>query len=423
MRWKAVVLEYGLFLLIAIAVCSSWVGCGNQAKEQEVTKEVINKREVEEIAAPVDQPLEDYQVELLDLAFNSVSKMPIEIHIKNRSRAQQHVVETCLKMKQPARALDYAEQIENWRKNLCYAHLACHFAGQGDEKTANHYIELAKDYPEETTDWRRDRIKVTIAKAHTWLGEKQKASDMETGVEDSETGKVAGVKAMVAGEDTFNKQLEDLKAVLKIGDFSASQNALWSLTSLFDRYYENEERRSAVEKMIREEWKAVPKLVRFDLLEEMTKIALKHAGQEKAKELVDQMHYLVSSNRWSFEHQIPMVARVLKLRHKAGDVEGVREEAEAILDRYETDKKLIPKVFRAESLRPMAEAFHKMGQRELADSIYRLVIEEGANNPNSRPKSVDLSETCCSMALNKYEPDAELWARLREINEGLGDPW
>src|SRR5262245_27591540 len=65
-------------------------------------------------AAAADAPLTIDQAELLDLAMQSAAKMPLNPHIKNRSRAQEAVVDACLKLGQPARALAGIEDIANW---------------------------------------------------------------------------------------------------------------------------------------------------------------------------------------------------------------------------------------------------------------------------------------------------------------------
>lgn len=80
-------------------------------------------------------------------------------------------------------------------------------------------------------------------------------------------------------------------------------------------------------------------------------------------------------------------------------------------------------IYHAEAIRPMAEAYHAMGDTESALDIYRQAIEEGMENPNSRPRAEDLSETCLSMALNGVEPGAELLDRISQIAENLGQPW
>ena len=75
------------------------------------------------------------------------------------------------------------------------------------------------------------------------------------------------------------------------------------------------------------------------------------------------------------------------------------------------------------SLRPVAEAYMSMGDTAAAMAVYRTAVEESVVNPNSRPRALDLVATCCSLALNDVEPDAELWTRLREVDASLDHPW
>ena len=64
-----------------------------------------------------------------------------------------------------------------------------------------------------------------------------------------------------------------------------------------------------------------------------------------------------------------------------------------------------------------------MGEQAAAFRTYALAVEAGIDNPNSRPRAEDLSATCRSMALHDVRPDAQLWARIRQVSEGLGPPW
>ena len=72
---------------------------------------------------------------------------------------------------------------------------------------------------------------------------------------------------------------------------------------------------------------------------------------------------------------------------------------------------------------PIAEAYAAMGDRDTALATYRLAMDQAVINPNSRPRAEDLTMICRSMALGAVEPDAALWARMRQIHQGLGRPW
>ena len=74
-------------------------------------------------------------------------------------------------------------------------------------------------------------------------------------------------------------------------------------------------------------------------------------------------------------------------------------------------------------LRPVAEAWMALGDEAAARRTYVLALEEGAANPNARPRAQDLSATLASMARYDVRPDESMTRRIREIREGLGDPW
>ncbi|HSR88649.1 MAG TPA: hypothetical protein VLL07_06815, partial [Pontiella sp.] len=55
-------------------------------------------------------------VQMLELAFDGVSGMPLDPHIRNRARAQEKIVDAALELMQPELAARYAGEIPNWRQ-------------------------------------------------------------------------------------------------------------------------------------------------------------------------------------------------------------------------------------------------------------------------------------------------------------------
>ncbi len=380
-----------------------------------------------------------FQGTLLELAFNTASALPAFPHIKNRSRAQEEVVAACLELDQPRRALRYIEQIDNWRRGAGYADFAFYCAQHGDTAEVEHYLSLANKVAEDLArrisdtdddegvesaqDWQRDRIRVKIANTYAWLGQTQKAAQFEAGVVDSESGKVAAVKAMFIDADDFDEQIRALDGVVATGNFDRVRNALEACTQLYNRFYQDAERRSLVEEKIKASWKPVPVMVRLELLIALAGFALDHGDQVKALDLVKDAQLVMDGSRWAPEDRIPLMARLAALRHRAGDKDKARSEADAALAMFAAERKNIVDIYRAGALRPLAEAYQSMGDTAAALAVYKGAVEEGVHNPNSRPRAEDLSATCCSMALHWVEPDGSLWARLEEIHSRLGDPW
>ncbi len=372
-----------------------------------------------------DQPIADYQGRLLTIAFDSVSKMPLEPHIKNRSRAQERVVEACLELNQPVRADEYTRDIANWRKGLCYAHLAVYCARNGFDTKAKAYLDLAAPYAEQDglEKWRRDRIKVRMAQAYAVLGYVEKQKQYNTGLEESEAGKVAETRAAYLTDLSFEEEVEKLDALIATENFDAVKNALEAYGHLYNRYYSDEKRRTTIENRIKESWSPLPFFIRIDLLLSLSQYSIDHADFSKALLLLDEADIFLEEMPKYSEDTVYYMARFAKLRFLAGDIETARALADDAKSLYEQERLEIINMYRGRPLRTLAEAYQAMKDNASAMAVYKTAVEEGIENPNSRPRSQDLSATCISMAVNMIEPDDELWGRIHAINEELGQPW
>ncbi|MGA1018145.1 MAG: hypothetical protein ACO3YY_09200, partial [Phycisphaerales bacterium] len=58
-----------------------------------------------------------------------------------------------------------------------------------------------------------------------------------------------------------------------------------------------------------------------------------------------------------------------------------------------------------------------------ARAMYLRALASGMENPNARPRAIDLAATARSMAASGFQPDAELLEEMRAIRTRLGDPW
>jgi tetratricopeptide (TPR) repeat protein len=373
-----------------------------------------------------DAPLQPSQAELLTVAFEAASAMPISPHIKNRSRAQEAVVEACLELDQPRRAKQYIRQIENWRRGAAYADLAFYCVRKGARQAdVEPYLKLALEssQQEQAEDWRRDRIKTKVAKTRAYLGQAEQAARLEQGVEASESGRVAHAQAMTCPPEAFDEQMDALATTVASGQFDVVQNALQSYAELYNRFYDDAERRALVLEKIKASWQTMPFNIRINLLMQLADSALAHADQAHALELVNEARDIMNSVQWEPRFEIPLKAALAEMQSRCGDQEDARTEARQALELFDTNTKLILNIERAGMLHPIAEAYHAMGDTTAALEIYRRALEAGVENPNSRPRAEDLAATCCSMAVHAMEPDAQLMKRIGEIRDGLGNPW
>lgn len=391
--------------------------CGGGRNAQAETKAGIS-------SSVVDRPLAGYQAELLDLAFDTATSIPVNPFVKERSRQQEEVVVACIKLDQPQRASQYTKKIINWLKGSCEADLAIYYAQKGQPETAEKYLKSARTQSEIAEDWRKDRIKVKIAQFYALLGQSQQAEQFEKDVVDSEKGKVAAIKAARGGKESFDEQVKALDAMIASGNFDLQQNALESYAKLFNSFYADAGQRVMAEKKIKSGWEKMPIAIRFDMMTELTGYTLDHGDRAKSLELVNETQKFLDEYQWPQEERFPRVAKLAELRFRAGDKTKARADADGALALFNNPpKNTITDIWRAGALRPLAHAYQVMGDAKAALTVYRQVIEEGVKNPNSRPRAEDLSATCAAMAVDAVAPDAALLSRIRQIKRSLAEPW
>lgn len=396
--------------LLSVSCLVLAVGCGRA-------------EEVEATGTDGDALLAPYQADLLETAFAAASAMPLDPHIKDRSRLQEAVVATCLALEQPERAILYAAQIRDWRRGAAYVDLALFHARRRADTEVQSLLDRAADVADSEEDWRKERIRVKIAQVHALMGRAEMATRFEQGVEPAERGKVARTRARIATPDSFDEQMEALAALFATQRFDIVRNALDACAELFNRFYDDPDCRARAEDKIKASWGSLPVFVRIELLMELANASLAHADSAKALALLNEAKDLMDAARMQPESAIPLMAQLARLRFRAGDEAGARAEAERALALFDAKRDTIANIYRARALRPIAEAYCAMGDTAAAFDLYKRAVEAGMENPNSRPRAEDLVATCCSLALHAMEPDAVLASRIREIQAGLGDPW
>ncbi len=378
----------------------------------------------QKVSAPQDKPLAAFQTNLLQTAFDVATAMPVVPHIKDRSRAQEAVVTACFELSQPQRALSYIKKIGNWRKGAGYADYAFYCAKHNLTNDVPHYLKLADDISAiADQDWRRDRIKARISQAHLLLGQTDKSKEFSCNLEPSESGKAELTAAQICKDDEFDAQMDALNQLTASGDFDLVQNALKASVQLYNRFYDDETRRAAVEEKIKASWRKTPHFIRIGLLADMAGFSLDYSDQTNALRLVNEAREILDGETWPAEYQMPLAARLAALRFRCGDTDPALAEMQETLVLFNENKAEIINIDKADALVPVAEAFKTMGDSGKALDVYKQAAEASVENPNSRPRAEDLSAICLSMALNKAEPDEALWNRIREIQSNLGDPW
>lgn len=381
----------------------------------------------EAVAQPVDVPLDSYRLDLLQRAFAAVSAMPTVPHQKNRARAQEAVVQACLRLGQVRLAEQFTGRIDDWRRGVCLADLAIHAIQRGAPAAAAPLLEAANRVAEQAQAdpqaWRRDRVRARLAEAHLLLGQEAAARNFAAGVGAKDLQDFETTMARSSASAAFPDQLAAVDAVVAAGQFDPICGALQVCVELHDRYHDDEERRAALESRVLLAYTPLPPGVRLGLVMKLVASAVSHRAFDRAGRLLDRAEALLGSSRLHLEDELTEHAKIAAWRGKAGDVPRAQKALVATTARYYAEQQGIVDIYRAGVLRELAVAYARIGEPVEALRSFRAAVEAGQQNPNSRPRAEDFAATCAAMANEAIEPDAQLLARLEQIQKGLGNPW
>ena len=406
------IVRIGPILLGSLSLGFAWTisGCDN-AQDARAADSLANK------------PLAEFQVRLLDTSLEAVSLMPDFPHIKNRCRAQARVAQACIALDQPLRAASIAEGIDDWRQGTAYGELALYCAEKGFPEDSVKYAAMAREQIQAAEDWRKDRIRVLIARVYMRLKRAQDVEQHMGNLGAEASASLAITCAEMCTEAEFEQVSAQLDDMLAAKAFEGVKNALAALAVLYDRFYDNTARRDQCERQIKAAWGQMPVGNRLEVLMSLTGHSLTHDDQTKALSLVNEAEALMASATWQPRFKIPLGARLAGLRARAGEPEDAKVDLKGLEALFDENEEKIINTYQAGLLRAIAGAWHVMGDSKTALEVYRRAIEAGVKNPNSRPRADDLAQTCCAMAQDAVAPDEALWTRIQAIQKALGGPW
>lgn len=412
-------------LVVSVALLSLPLSAQSEADAQ-VEAQAVVENPLKPLA---DARLNGSRRELLNLAFQSASALPLEPHIKNRSRAQEAVIEAGLELGQAKTVRTMIDEVANWRRGACLAELAYFCATHGDAARVLPLVEAASESLAQTDDdmaqgWRRDRLRTKMARALLAIGDGDGAAKWSQGAIDAEIARLAAEAARTMTLEQARNYLEGIDRVVSTTLFEQVMGTLEIAADLYGKLYADMELRAAFEAKIKASWKLMPIGVRLSLLAKLADGATNAGDQETALRLLDEATLMLDGYEWGqMRNHVPLIALIAEGRARAGDLDGAEGEIARGLATFKAGQAATPDVFQARALRPLAEASMALGKPELATELYTLTVQVGLLNPNSRPRAEDLAATAASMATHGFEPSAELWGTLRGALDSLGTPW
>lgn len=388
-----------------------------------------------EAQAVADDPTAPFRRDLLYVAFQAASAMPPQSHEKSRCKAQEKVAIACLELGQATLAIEFGRQITDWRRGVVFADHAFWLATRGAPDEARRQLEFAERIADDRQregdqEWRRDTIRFHMARAYAALKDEQKARSIAAAIDpssgqafDAGWAATAASRADLVTADMLDRELSELDGTIASAGAGQAYNAVAVCVRLYDKFYADAEKREKIGRRVRTRDSKLPPDMYVTGLVELARVATTHRDNETAKQLLGDAREHLRNSELGLEYSLGMTPVIATVHAQAGESDAARAELTAGLEQYQAKRDTFRQTKRPEILRPFAEAYHHVGDRDQAIELYEQVIEEGMENPNSRPRAHAISETCVSMARIGFEPTAKLRLRIREIVNGLGDPW
>ena len=418
------------FVLAVAAIILSASGCAQ--KEPQSNSDAKDSTsssasgQISDSPKVADKPLKEFQVQLLEYAFDIASTPPSVPYKKLKSKIQQGVVKTCLRMDQPVRSVTFASKIENWRMGLAYADVAFYLA---ENKYPFDKVQVGLDLAEQIAKldhgqkWRNDMINTRIAQTYYILCQEEKAKSYLLDVGEKEKAAATIEQTQPDSDISLEEKLQKIELMFELKDFQVTNKALFAFTDLYNQYYDQPEKRDVILEKLNLHSEATLGSIRFKIITVLANIAIDHSDYSNATNFVDEAIDILDKYQWDLNQLIPNLAKVSEIEFLAKNPEKALIQLNESLRLYDEHENEIPDMFRAETLCPVAEVFQQMGNTDKALEIYKRAVEAGTINPNQQQCAEDISAVCCSMAEGAAEPDPELLQRLQQIIEELKKPW
>ena len=360
-------------------------------------------------------------LESLDWAFRFAAA--IRTDPKDRSRAEEAVVQELAAIGALDRAVERAGEIDDWRRGTALADLAVAFALEGRSEQARSLIDKAEAVRAGVSGWQNPRIQAHVADALAALGETDRSGTIASSLaaEDKQyIGRAAAIVAVaMAAGGQVDKGMERLAALASETDFDTTY---WRTEGYMDIARRKELPRSQRERALEAArvsalgipgWQKAQSLVEVgELLQELGETERARESVQKAEEEVA----LLSSGMTTKAALLSNVARAWARLGRRDHAERLSKEGlEIAAGAMVTEK---PALYAS-----VASGFLAAGDAAGAARVYTLALDAAEQLQNARPRALAVVAICRSLATSGAPLDGATRDRLGKVFAGLKDPW
>jgi tetratricopeptide (TPR) repeat protein len=360
--------------------------------------------------------------EALEWAFRFASA--IDPDPKDKARAQESVIRDAAAAGRLDMALDWVERVDGWRQAVLFADLAAECAKTGRKEDARGLVGRAEAVRAGIRGWQNPRISAHVAQALANLGE----------IEQSR--RIAADLVAQDGQQYLGRAVATIATGLAVnGDIEGARDELAKLADSHD-LYETWWRTAAYISLARED--GLPAKQRSSFLIEARRSADGIDGWKRAEALASIAEELIrlgevkqarktlreaDSLILPLSDEISVKALLLTSLARPWALAGDEAHSRELLVRAEP---LVPNALNVEQpavWATVASGYVTLGDRREASRLYGEALTAAGALVNARPRALAVVAVCRSMGREELAVDAATGETLRELFDGLGDPW
>lgn len=357
-------------------------------------------------------------------AADAVADMiPAAPHARDRALMQEEAVKGWIALGDLGRAERAMRRIGDWRRGEATALVAQARIARGEVDAARTLLAEARELASREDDWRRDRIGAEVARALVAAGDLAAIDGLVDPASTAEAGSVAAAVAAAVPADGLESRAAVFDRAIASGAFDLVRGGLDGYLAIVRRADCDEAWRARAEKAVDGALPGLPYDLRVRYLVELAGAIDGPGRADRARALLDRADGVMASAGFLPEDIVPIGTPIAVARARLGDRDAARAALRSLRAAFEARRDEVVNLRRATSWRTLATAYASLGERADAEACFAAALEDGALNPNARPRAEDLCMTLLAMARSGFVPTDSMERRIREIRAGLVDPW
>jgi tetratricopeptide (TPR) repeat protein len=360
---------------------------------------------------------------LVAVADQVAGTIPVNPHARDRAMMQEEAVKGWIALGDLERAEVGMRRIGDWRRGEATALVAQARASRGEIDAARSLAAEARELAGREEDWRRDRIGAEVARTLAMTGDLGQIDGLVDPAAAAEAGNVAAAVTAVVPAERLEAQAKVFDDAIATGAFELVRGGLDGYLAIIRRADCDDAWRARATKALDGALPGLPYDLRVLYLVTLADALTARGRNDEARAALDRADGEIAAAGFLAEDIVPIGAPVAVARTRLGDRDAARAALRSLRATFENRREEVVNLRRATSWRALASAFMGLGDRADAEACFAAALEDGALNPNARPRAEDLCLTLLSMARCGFAPTDSMDRRIDAIRAGLADPW